>query len=114
MYFVSPFGHAKVYETSVWTPCFQILAKTMIYRNVLLKSSIESFLFNKSATYLERIDAIYMSLCTRLVNSYFLCINFRLILQIINHSSLKVQVLINLEKVEQYPMLTDCPHKFSA
>ena len=29
MYFVSQFGHAKVYETSVWTPCFQILAKTM-------------------------------------------------------------------------------------
>ena len=29
MYFVSHFGHAKVYETSVWTLCFQILAKTM-------------------------------------------------------------------------------------
>ena len=29
MYFVSHFGHAKVYETSVWTPCFQNLAKTM-------------------------------------------------------------------------------------
>ena len=29
MYFVPHFGHAKVYETSIWTPCFQILAKTM-------------------------------------------------------------------------------------
>ena len=30
MYFVPHFGHAKVYETSIWTPCFQILAKTML------------------------------------------------------------------------------------
>ena len=30
MYFVPHFGHAKVYETSIWTPCFQILAKTMV------------------------------------------------------------------------------------
>ena len=22
------FGHAQVYETAIWTPCFQILAKT--------------------------------------------------------------------------------------
>ena len=29
MYFVSHFGHAKVYETSIWTPCFQISAKTL-------------------------------------------------------------------------------------
>ena len=29
MYFVLHFGHAKVYETSIWTPCFQILAKTI-------------------------------------------------------------------------------------
>ena len=29
MYFVPHFGHAKVYETSIWTPCFQILAKTL-------------------------------------------------------------------------------------
>ena len=29
MYFVPHFGHAQVYETSIWTPCFQILAKTM-------------------------------------------------------------------------------------
>ena len=29
MYLVPHFGHSKVYETSVWTPCFQILAKTM-------------------------------------------------------------------------------------
>ena len=29
MYFVPHYGHAKVYETSIWTPCFQILAKTM-------------------------------------------------------------------------------------
>ena len=28
--FAPHFGHPKVYETSVWTPCFQILAKTMI------------------------------------------------------------------------------------
>ena len=27
--FVSHFGHPKDYETFVWTPCFQILAKTM-------------------------------------------------------------------------------------
>ena len=27
--FLSYFGHPKVNETSVWTPCFQILAKTM-------------------------------------------------------------------------------------
>ena len=30
MYFVPHFGHAKVYETSIWTPCFQISAKTLI------------------------------------------------------------------------------------
>ena len=30
MYFVLHFGHAKVYETYIWTPYFQILAKTMI------------------------------------------------------------------------------------
>ena len=30
MYFVPHFGHAEVYETSIWTPCFQILAKTML------------------------------------------------------------------------------------
>ena len=29
MYFVPHFGHAKVYGTSIWTPCFQILAKAM-------------------------------------------------------------------------------------
>ena len=29
MYFVPHFGHTKVYETSIWTPCFQIMAKTM-------------------------------------------------------------------------------------
>ena len=29
MYFVPCFGHAKVYETSIWTPCFQISAKTL-------------------------------------------------------------------------------------
>ena len=29
MYFVPRFGHAKVYETSIWTPCFQISAKTL-------------------------------------------------------------------------------------
>ena len=29
MYFVPQFGHAKVYETSIWTPCFQISAKTL-------------------------------------------------------------------------------------
>ena len=29
MYLVPHFGHAKVYETSIWTPCFQILTKTM-------------------------------------------------------------------------------------
>ena len=29
--FIAPhFGHAKVYETSFWTPCFKILAKTMV------------------------------------------------------------------------------------
>ena len=29
MIFVPQFGHAKVYETSIWTPCLEILAKTM-------------------------------------------------------------------------------------
>ena len=28
--FVQHIGHPKVYETFVWTPCFQILAKTMM------------------------------------------------------------------------------------
>ena len=27
--FVPHFKHPEVYETFVWTPCFQILAKTM-------------------------------------------------------------------------------------
>ena len=27
--FVPHFGHPKVYETFIWTPCFQILAKTL-------------------------------------------------------------------------------------
>ena len=27
--FVPHFGHAKVYGTSIWTPCFQISAKTL-------------------------------------------------------------------------------------
>ena len=31
MYFVPHFGHAKVYETSIWTPCFQISAKTLCW-----------------------------------------------------------------------------------
>ena len=31
MYFVPHFGHAEVYETSIWTPCFQISAKTLVY-----------------------------------------------------------------------------------
>ena len=30
MYFEPHFGHAKVYETSIWEPCFQISAKTLI------------------------------------------------------------------------------------
>ena len=30
MYFVPHLGHAKVYETSIWTPCFQISAKTLV------------------------------------------------------------------------------------
>ena len=35
VYFISSvnlvphFGHPEVYETFIWTPCFQILAKTM-------------------------------------------------------------------------------------
>ena len=29
MYLLPDFGHPKVYETSVWTPRFQILAKPM-------------------------------------------------------------------------------------
>ena len=29
MYFVPHFGHVPVYETSIWTPCFQISAKTL-------------------------------------------------------------------------------------
>ena len=29
--FVPHFGNQKVYETFVWTPCFQILAKTKGY-----------------------------------------------------------------------------------
>ena len=35
MYFVPHFGHAKVCETSIWTPCFQILAKTMHHITVI-------------------------------------------------------------------------------
>ena len=31
MYFVPYSGHAKVYETFIWTLCFQILAKTMMH-----------------------------------------------------------------------------------
>ena len=38
MYFVPHFGHRKVYETSIWTPCFQILAKTMYGANNLLSN----------------------------------------------------------------------------
>ena len=34
MYFVPHFGHAKVYETSIWTPCFQISAKTMNHNTI--------------------------------------------------------------------------------
>ena len=34
MYFVPHFGHAKVYETSIWTPCFQISAKTLLWNGV--------------------------------------------------------------------------------
>ena len=34
MYFVPHFGHAKVYETSIWTPCFQISAKTLPDNNI--------------------------------------------------------------------------------
>ena len=30
MFFVPHFGHAKVYETSIWTPCIQISAKTLL------------------------------------------------------------------------------------
>ena len=30
MYFVPHFGHAKVYEASIWTSCFQISAKTLV------------------------------------------------------------------------------------
>ena len=30
MYFVPHFEHAKVYETSIWTPCLQISAYTMV------------------------------------------------------------------------------------
>ena len=31
MHFVPHFGHAKVYAISIWTPCFQIPAKTLIH-----------------------------------------------------------------------------------
>ena len=34
MFFVPHFGHAKVYETSIWTPCFQISAKTLLSREI--------------------------------------------------------------------------------
>ena len=37
MYFVPHFGHAKVYETSIWTPCFQISAKTLDGNIYLIK-----------------------------------------------------------------------------
>ena len=40
MYLVPHFGHAKVYETSIWTPCFQILAKTMIHACINYKSPV--------------------------------------------------------------------------
>ena len=45
--FVPHFGHPKVYETFVWTHCFQILAKTMLesvnyFDNIcLMKASYE-------------------------------------------------------------------------
>ena len=41
--FVPHFGHPKVYETSVWTRCFQILAKTMI-SNALYHMAISDLL----------------------------------------------------------------------
>ena len=43
MFFVPHFGHAKVYETSIWTPCFQISAKTLI-SSMYRKRRIESIL----------------------------------------------------------------------
>ena len=49
MYFVPHFGHAKVYETSIWTPCFQISAKTL-NRPMCFYSLDFYVLFHKSST----------------------------------------------------------------
>ena len=51
MYFVPHFGHAKVYETSIWTPCFQILAKTMGAK--LVYSPTQVYLLTYLLTYLS-------------------------------------------------------------
>ena len=40
MYFVPHFGHAKVFETSIWTPCFQISAKTLLKLKIFLTNKV--------------------------------------------------------------------------
>ena len=42
--FVPHFGHPKVYETSVWTHCFQILAKTMLHCQLLKNARLPNYL----------------------------------------------------------------------
>ena len=54
------FGHAKVYETSIWTPCFQISAKTLhgggggVERSPIKKSWREGVKMKKLGVYMKK------------------------------------------------------------
>ena len=65
MYFVPHFGHAKVYENSIWTPCFQILAKTMLY--MALISCAKKMLLIPVGGYFYYFEFAYSSRDTEII-----------------------------------------------
>ena len=64
MYLVSHFGHAKVYETSVWTPCFQILAKIMGERHLVVNGNALGHTAIGAGTFVKRIIGLNLLMLT--------------------------------------------------
>ena len=73
MYFVPHFGHAKVYETSIWTPCFQISAKTLVctllsifMRKCSWKLFERIMLFQAITTFINKFCKIFFKISSHL------------------------------------------------
>ena len=77
MYFVPHFGHAKVYETSIWTPCFQISAKTL--RACTYHKAVEAVncsMHHPPANFKQFHQVFLRAGCRKVANMYARCFHF--------------------------------------